>query len=54
MTVRPTQSTSPNRRDFLRNAALVSGAMAATGAHAAVAEGSIDAVPAPLASRMCS
>ncbi len=47
MTARPTQSTSPNRRDFLRNAALVSGAMAATGAHAAVAEGSIDAVPAP-------
>lgn len=47
MTSRPPPSTSATRRDFLRNAALVSGAMAATGAHAAVAEGSIDAVPAP-------
>jgi arylsulfatase A-like enzyme len=46
MTDHSTLHTSPTRRDFLRSAALTSGALAAVGANAAVADGAMGAAPA--------
>ena len=41
MTDHSTLHTSPTRRDFLRNAALASGTVAAVGANTAVAAGGV-------------